>query len=287
MYMLAYNLSAKPFSLVPDPDFFFLSKGHKKVLNYLKYAIIEGEGFAVVTGEVGAGKTTLLRTLLRDIKGERYNVAFIKNTMVEPHQMLRMIADDFGVPNIEAQEKDQVLRALNNFLIEEFTKNRRPVLIIDEAQNLSTELLEEVRLLSNLETDKYKLLQIVIAGQPELRAKLAMPHLRQLRQRVFMSYHLRPLNREETEDYIKHRMQIVGGEGIFLDEVFDEIFSFTGGVPRVINTMCSFLLLCGAAEESSSIGLELVLSVKEDIAKDPLYEGELITPVDSDCVVEG
>ena len=274
MFIDFYGLKAKPFRMTPDPEFFYLSKGHKKARTYLNYSINDGEGFAVITGEIGAGKTTLVRTVLKGLKTKdstsSLTAAYIKNTLVSPEQFIRLLADDFGVETTGAGEKDQVLIALNDFLIKQFSQGKKSILIIDEAQNLSIPLLEEVRLLSNLETDKYKLLQIILVGQPELRTKLARPQLEQLRQRVFLSYHLGALNREETQEYVKHRIKVAGGDNIFADDVFDEIFEFSGGIPRLINIICTFSLLLGFSEEKKVIDLSVVKDAREEIQVDML-----------------
>ncbi len=273
MYMDYYNLSAKPFSLSPDPEYFFLSSGHKRAYTYLNYTIREGEGFVVISGEIGAGKTTLLRTVLKGLEQNDKTVAFIRNTMVSGSQLIKLIADEFGIPGIWGQEKEQILSSINDFLIDQFSKNKKCIVIIDEAQNLSPATLEEVRLLSNLETDKHKLLQIILAGQPELRDKLSIPQLEQLRQRVVLSYHLGPLSLEETGEYIKHRMKHVGGEGVFSEECFEEIYEFSKGTPRLINIICEFALLFGFVEEQKVLDLEVVRSVREDLEKDRLRQG--------------
>ncbi len=274
MFTDFYGLKTKPFRMTPDPEFFYISKGHKKAMTYLNYSISDGEGFAVVTGEIGAGKTTLVRTVLNGFKKKdptsTLTAAYIKNTLVTPKQFIRLLADDFGVDGIVGQEKDQVLIALNDFLIKQFSQGKKSILIIDEAQNLSIPLLEEVRLLSNLETDKFKLLQIILVGQPELRTKLARPQLEQLRQRIFLSYHLGALNRKETEGYVNHRIQVAGGKDIFAAEVFDEIFEFSGGVPRLINIICTFSLLLGSSEEKKVIDLSVVKSARQEIQEDML-----------------
>ncbi len=274
MFIDFYSLKSKPFRMTPDPEFFYLSKGHKKAMTYLNYSIKDGEGFAVITGEIGAGKTTLVRTVLKRLKMKdatsQITTAYIKNTLVTPDQFIRLLADDFGIERTEDREKDQIIIALNDFLIKQFSQGKKSILIIDEAQNLSIQLLEEVRLLSNLETDKYKLLQIILLGQPELRGKLEKPQLEQLRQRVFLSYHLGALNRKETEGYINHRIKVAGGRGIFAKEVFDEIFDFSGGIPRLINIICTFCLLLGACEEKKVIDLSIVKSARKEIQDDML-----------------
>jgi type II secretory pathway predicted ATPase ExeA len=260
--------------MTPDPEFFFQSKGHKKAMTYLNYSINDGEGFAVITGEIGAGKTTLVRTVLRQMKMKdstsSLTVAYIKNTLVSPDQFIRLLTDEFGVARPEDGEKDQVLIALNDFLIKQFSQGKKSILIIDEAQNLSIPLLEEVRLLSNLETDKYKLLQIILVGQPELRTKLARPQLEQLRQRIFLSYHLGALNRKETEGYVKHRIKVAGGGDIFADGAFDEIFEFSGGVPRLINIISTFALLLGFGEEKKVVDLSTVKAARKEVQEDML-----------------
>ncbi len=286
MFTKFYSLKDKPFRMTPDPDFFYLSKGHKKAMTYLNYSIRDGEGFSVITGEIGAGKTTLVRTALKRLKKKEATseimTAYIKNTLVTPDQFIRLLADDFGIERTEGREKDQIIIALNDFLIKQFSQGKKSILIIDEAQNLSIQLLEEVRLLSNLETDKYKLLQIILLGQPELRGLLSSPILEQLRQRVFLSYHLGALGRKETEGYVKHRIKVAGGDGIFADEVFDEIFEFSGGVPRLINVICTFSLLLGACDEKKVIDLSIVKSARNEIRSDMLKNNGKAQAMDAD-----
>ena len=258
MYTEFFGLNAKPFDLLPNPQFLYLSKGHRKALSYLQYGVQENAGFTLMTGEVGSGKTTLLRDIINNISSD-VTLSMVFNTRVDGHQLIAMINSDFGLQT-EGKDKVQLLKELNDFLLEECTSNRQPIIIIDEAQNLSEEGLEEIRLLSNLEADNFKMVQIILVGQPELKQIIAQPSLRQLRQRISISCHLNPLNREESEEYIYHRLATVGSRDCvaFLDGVVDEIFRFSGGVPRLINLICDFLLLSAFVEETREINMDLV-----------------------------
>ena len=258
MYTEFFGLSAKPFELLPNPKFLYLSKGHRKALSYLQYGVQEHAGFTLLTGEVGSGKTTLVRDIINKISGD-VTLSMIFNTRVDGHQLIAMINGDFGLQT-EGKDKVQLITELNDFLLEECTSNRQPIIIIDEAQNLSAEGLEEIRLLSNLEADSFKMVQIILVGQPELKQIIAKPSLLQLRQRISISCHLNPLNREESEEYIFHRLATVGSRDCvtFLDGVFDTIFRFSGGVPRLINLICDFLLLSAFVEETREIDMALV-----------------------------
>jgi putative secretion ATPase (PEP-CTERM system associated) len=270
MYESFFGLRTKPFELVPNPDFLYLSKTHNKVGVYLDYAMKENSGFVLLTGEVGAGKTTIIRNLVRNI-GQDVQIAKIFNTKLDASELLASINDDFGL-TIEGRSKVQLLKDLYQFLIEQFAQNRRSMLIIDEAQNLSIDTLEELRLLSNLETNDAKLLQIVLVGQPELKKVLSVPELRQLRQRIGIHSHLQSLGREEAKHYIFHRLEIAGNRQAvaFADGALDLIFEYTGGVPRLINILCDFLLLSAFADESREIAAELVV----EVAEDPQFEGQ-------------
>lgn len=284
MYTDFFGLSAKPFELLPNPKFLYLSKGHRKALSYLQYGVQEHAGFTLLTGEVGSGKTTLLRDIINKISSDT-TLAMVFNTRVDGHQLIAMINEDFGL-STEGKDKVQLLTDLNDFLLQENTEKRQPIIIIDEAQNLSSEALEEIRLLSNLEADNFKLVQIILVGQPELKQMIAQPSLRQLRQRISISCHLNPLNREELEEYIFHRLETVGNRDCvtFLDGVFDMIYKFSGGIPRLINLICDFLLLSAFVEESKEIDLELVkdavseLSFDEPQIQDVGYVGEQTVP---------
>ena len=265
MYEAFFNLRKKPFELLPDPEFMYLSRSHKKALTYLDYGIRERAGFILLTGDVGSGKTTLICDLLNK-RYERATLAKIFNTRVTFEQLLAMINDDFGL-SVSGKDKVALIRDLNDFLLEQYAAGNHPTLIIDEAQNLSSELLEEVRLLSNLETSQGKLLQIVLVGQPELRTTLAAPELMQLRQRISVNCHLSPLSRQEASEYILHRMQVAGNAHAleFSPEALDVIFQYSRGIPRLINIMCDFLMLSAFAEEVRCVSAEMACDVTGDL----------------------
>lgn len=265
MYESFFNLRVKPFELLPDPGFIFLSRSHKKAITYLDYGIRERAGFILLTGDVGSGKTTLIRNLLAN-HGNKIVLAMVINTSVKSDQLLAMINDDFGL-STTGKDKISLLRDLNEFLVQQFTEGQQPVLIIDEAQNLSPELLEEIRMLSNLETAHSKLLQIILAGQPELRSILALPELMQLRQRISINCNLSPLSRVETEQYIRHRLEVAGNADAvqFESEAYDQVFRYSRGIPRLINIICDFLMLSAFAEETRTITSEMALEVIGDM----------------------
>ncbi len=266
MYTKFFKLTEKPFELLPNPKFLFLSKGHKKALSYLEYGIQERAGFTLLTGEVGSGKTTLLRNTIKNL-GSKTTLSMVFNTQVESEELLALINEDFGL-DVKGKNKVTLLRDLNDFLVEENSKGHRPIVIIDEAQNLPTESLEEIRLLSNLEFDSFKLLQIILVGQPELKQLLSQPNLRQLRQRISISCHLGPLSREETEAYIYHRLEIAGNRNAlsYTVEVFDLIYEFSSGGPRLINVICDFLLLTLFVEEKNEITGDLVREAIDELS---------------------
>lgn len=265
MYESFFNLKKKPFELVPDPEFIYLSRSHKKAMTYLDYGIRERAGFILLTGDVGSGKTTLIRDLLSK-KYERMVLAKIFNTRVTSEQLLSMINEDFGL-DVAGRDKISLIRDLNDFLLEQFAEGNQPVLIIDEAQNLSAELLEEVRMLSNLESARSKLLQIVLVGQPELRDTLAVPELLQLRQRISINCHLKALSREEVSEYILHRMEVAGNPSAleFTSRTLDIIYQYSRGIPRLMNIICDFLMLSAFAEEVRVVTDEMVLEVVGDL----------------------
>lgn len=278
MYESFFNLKTKPFELLPNFDFLFLSKSHKRVLSYLDYGIQEGLGFILLTGEVGSGKTTIIRSLVKKCDNNVI-LARIFNTYVDSVQLLAMINEEFGL-STSGKGKVELLRELNDFLIDQHGKNKRAALIIDEAQNLSANLLEEVRMLSNLETERAKLLQIILVGQPELRSTLEGPEMLQLRQRISISCHLSPMTRTETEQYILHRLDVAGGrESVnFCPEAFDLIHNFSRGIPRLINIMCDFLMLSAFAEETRNIDGVMVKDIAGDLDFEKNYWGSEPVP---------
>jgi len=268
MYISFFGFRCKPFQLTPDPEFLFMSKVHKRALTYLNYGIRENFGFILVTGEIGTGKTTIIRTLLKQIPQE-IKVARINNTRVTSDQLLSMINEDFGLET-RGKDKSRMLGELADFLISHYAEGGRAMIIIDEAQNLSPEILEEVRLLSNLETDKSKLLQIILIGQPGLSSRLSRDDLEQLRQRITISTHISPLGREETEDYIKHRLKVAGNiENVRFEKgVMDVLFEFSKGIPRLINIICEFSLLAAFTDRTNIISLEIIRDVAQDLANE-------------------
>src|SRR6476646_586706 len=249
MYERFYQLRERPFALSPDPEYLYPSRVHQEALDYLRYGIESQAGFIVITGEIGSGKTTLLQTLLRDLDTQT-TVGRIVNTMLEPRELLESIMIDFGL-DPAGRSKPLMLRDLSQYLVDQRLAGRLVLLVIDEAQNLGLGSLEELRMLSNLETEKSKLLQIVLVGQPNLRDKLAAPELEQLRQRITVSNHLPPLDDDETQNYINHRLRhaVLGPALVFPREATDLIHARSGGVPRIINVICDATLVFGYAEE--------------------------------------
>lgn len=257
-YLQYYNLKEAPFSITPNPRFLYLSAKHRDALNHLLFGIRERKGFVQLTGEVGAGKTTLCRALLEQLPPERYSTALILNPMLQPDQLLAAIATEFGL-DVRNKDRFQILQILNFFLLDEMAKGRDVVLIIDEAQNLTNDLLEQVRLISNLETDDRKLLQIVLMGQPELRDRLNDHSLRQIRQRITVRYHLTPLQLDEVKEYIRHRLHVSGANGTpyFSAAAVWRVFKYTKGIPRLVNAVCDKCLLAGFVHQQNSIGFTL------------------------------
>ena len=253
MYLDFYKFSERPFNLTPDPRFLFYSERHREALNHMLYGVQERKGFIQITGEVGAGKTTLCRAFLERLDGD-YTTALVLNPVLTANQLLRAILVEYGVP-VPYNNRAQALERLNRFLLDELSAGRDVVLIIDEAQDLTPELLEQVRLLSNLETDQVKLLQILLIGQPELRERLDGRELRQLRQRITVRYHLSPLERAEADRYIAHRLQVAGAGDppTFTPAALRRIYRYSAGVPRLINAACDKSLLAGYADGEREI----------------------------------
>jgi general secretion pathway protein A len=254
MYCPFFGLQEKPFSITPDPRFLFLSSSHQEALGHLLYGIEERKGFITVTGEVGTGKTLLCRALL-DRLGDHVQTALIFNSFLLEIELLRSINEDFGIVRGGTTRKE-LLDYLNQYLLAEFSAGRNAVLIIDEAQNLAAPLLEQIRMLSNLETERGKLLQIVLVGQPELRQQLARPELRQLNQRIALRYHLQPFTQQETADYINHRLVVAGSHGNvkFSRRALSRIYRLADGIPRQINLLCDRAMLAAYVHGSHLIG---------------------------------
>ena len=265
MYERFYQLRERPFALSPDPEYLYPSRVHREALDYLRYGLESHAGFVVITGEIGSGKTTLLQTLLRGLDSQT-TVGRIVNTMLEPRELIETIMIDFGL-EAENRSKPQMLRDLAQYLVDQRLAGRLVLLVIDEAQNLSLGALEELRMLSNLETEKSKLMQIVMVGQPNLRDKLAAPELEQLRQRITVSYHLQPLDAGETANYINHRLRraALGAALEFPREVTDVIHERSRGVPRIINVICDAALVFGYAEERRQIDQALITDVLAEL----------------------
>jgi general secretion pathway protein A len=245
VYLEYYGLTEPPFDITPNPRFIFFSPKHREAFNHLLYGIRERKGFVQLTGEVGAGKTTVCRAMM-DQLGDRYATALILNPVLDADQLVKAIAMEFGL-DVRSLDRLETVAALNEFLLKQVEQHKEAVLIIDEAQDLTNELLEQVRLLSNLETDDRKLLQIVLMGQPELRDRLNDFGLRQLRQRITVRYHLRPLTRTEVGQYVHHRLQVSGAKGspYFTAPALWRIYMYSGGVPRLVNAVCDKCLLAG------------------------------------------
>jgi general secretion pathway protein A len=253
-----FGLQQKPFNPTPDPSFLYPSPGHREGLAQLLYGVQEHKGFILLTGEVGTGKTTLLRTLLSRLDGNTAS-AFVFDTTLPFEGLLEYILEDFGVAK-PGESHAQRLIALNNFLIERRRAGQNTVLILDEAQNLDVRALEQIRLLSNFETQTEKLLQILLVGQPELLDKLDRPELRQLKQRISLRCRLLPLTRAQTRDYIRTRLRIAGASnlGLFSDAAITRIVEYSGGIPRLINTLCDHCLLIGYADQIRRIDRKIV-----------------------------
>lgn len=266
MYTQFYGFKEKPFNIVSDPSFLYMSPKHRMALTYLEYGLTDGIGFILLTGEIGTGKTTLIKKLLNKIRA-KMEVAVVFNTNVSADALLELIIEEFelNLPS-PGRGKGGTLDVLNQFLIDKHGLGQRVLLIVDEAQNLSQDALEEIRMLSNLQTDKASLLQILLVGQPGLRSRLQHPSLAQLSQRIAVSYHLRALDAEETNGYIRHRLKTAGRKNaeLFSSEAVEMVFQHSGGVPRMINIICDAALVYGFADELTLIEKPVVESVIRD-----------------------
>jgi putative secretion ATPase (PEP-CTERM system associated) len=262
MYERFYGLRERPFSLTPDPSYLYPSRVHKEALSHLRYGIEGHAGFIVVTGEIGCGKTTMLQTVLRSLD-KKTSIARLMNTMLDPRELLQAIMLDFGLEPRPDATKPYLVRELAQFLVDQRNNGRLSLLVIDEAQNLSVSALEEVRMLSNLETEKSKLIHIILVGQPNLREMLASPELEQLRQRVTVSYHLNPLSADDTHAYVNHRLKhaSIGAPLTFPRAVTDVVHEYSRGVARMINVIADAVLLYGYGADKRAIDVMLTREV--------------------------
>ncbi|WP_168205952.1 ExeA family protein [Geobacter sp. FeAm09] len=270
MYTKYFGFKEKPFTLTPNPRFIFLSKHHKEAFAHLLYGINSHYGFIELIGEVGTGKTTVLRTLLGQLQDKNYRTALIFNPSLTGVELLRSINNEFGI-DASSQYANELLAVLNRFLLEENSNGRTVVLVIDEAQNLDPATLEQIRLISNLETEDDKLIQIILAGQPELEHLLSKPELRQINQRIAVRYRLRPISMDETRAYIRHRMEVAGESGgvSFNRYAIKYIYLYTRGVPRMINILCDRALLIAYGDERRDIGASIVSRAIREILNLP------------------
>ena len=274
MYEAFFGLSGKPFQLNPDPDFYFASKGHKRARAYLEYGLHQGEGFIVITGEVGAGKTTLLRGLLQRLPGDSIVATQIVSTQVDAEDLLRLVAQGFGL-QAEGVDKSTLLTELRRHCLQEHERGKRMLLIVDEAQNLPPRAVEELRMLSNFQVGNRSLVQSFLVGQPELRDMMQQPEMRQLKQRVIASYHLGPLDAEDTKSYVEHRLRHVGwsGDPSFTDTAFERIHALSGGIPRRINGLCDRLLLACYLSAQHDVSAALVQQVADEASGEVEFAG--------------
>jgi len=266
MYKRFYSLQKNPFEITPDPAFLFSTKRHNEALATLYYGVRRHKGFVVLTGEVGTGKTLLIRSLLQMLKLSNVHYAYIFNSKLLPMEFLQYVAGDFRLP-VSGKNKSELLLELSSFVISRFKQGLTTVLVVDEAHHLSEEVLEEIRLLTNLETTEEKLLQILLVGHPELDEKLDSVDLRQLKQRIALRSQLAPLDLEETEGYIRRRMQVAGHaapDTLFPFETVLEIHRHSRGIPRLINTLCENALICGYARQARELTPQMI----EEIAVD-------------------
>jgi len=275
MYASHFKLRENPFSLTPDPKYLFLSRQHREALNHLIYGIKEKKGFIVVTGGIGTGKTTLSRALLSGMDPS-VETALIFNSYLSDMELLEVINQEFGIPLVGVDRtKRRYIDTLNAFLLANHRAGKNSVVLIDEAQNLSRNVLEQIRMLSNLETETEKLLQIVLVGQPELRELLVQPSLRQLNERIAVRYHLDALLEDDVPDYIVHRLTVAGNTGhlSFADDAFGSIYDFSRGNPRRINILCDRALLIAYAGNGLEIDRKIIKLAIKDLKSSDVKKG--------------
>ena len=264
-YLDHFKLREQPFQLTPDPEFLYWSKQHARAKAYMESTIWLADGFVVITGEIGSGKTTLLRSFLAEL-GDDIVSAVVSQTQLTPTQFLQAVLTEFGFKPFN-KPKVELLDMLNMFLIEQYSNGKKVVLIVDEAQNLMHKVLEEIRLMSGIETHKEKVLRIILAGQPELRETLDSPNMKQLVQRVRLRFHIGPLDSRDTRAYINHRLTVAGRDAgeVFADDSFDTIYRYSGGVPRLVNTLCDSALLCAFADNKPIVGKDDVMNAVAEL----------------------
>jgi putative secretion ATPase (PEP-CTERM system associated) len=269
MYEAYFGLRGKPFQLNPDPSFFYGSRGHRRAMAYLEYGLHQNEGFIVITGEVGAGKTLLVRSLLEKLDSKKIVAANLVSTQIDADDILRLVAASFGIPSKHLSKSDLLL-AIEAFLVSTTAAGKRALLIVDEAQNLTQKAVEELRMLSNFQLEVHALLQSFLVGQPEFRAIMQSPEMVQLRQRVIASYHLGPLDLQETQAYIEHRLACVGWKGnpSFDAEAMREIYNVSQGIPRRINALCDRIMLAAFLGEQRRVGVELVNQIVSEMREE-------------------
>ena len=279
MYESFYKLTTRPFQLSPDPKFFYGSPSHKRAMSYLRYGLTQGEGFIVITGDIGTGKTMLVNTLFNDLSKENVVAAQLVTTQLEADDTLRMVAASFGLAH-EGLDKATILKNLETFMTSRMRQGKRVLLLVDEAQNLPPRSLEELRMLSNFQLGGRVLFQSFLLGQVEFRNTIQAKGLEQLRQRVIAAYHLEALDEEQTRGYIEHRLRTAGwaGDPKFTDAAYADIYKYSGGIPRRINTLCDRLLLFGVLEEIHEFDADKVNTVVEELKKETSSDDFIATP---------
>jgi general secretion pathway protein A len=273
MYEAFYGLKEKAFNLNPDPEYFYMSREHENAYVHLEYAIRESKGFAVITGEVGSGKTTLINYLLYKLNLD-INIGLITNTHIPASQFLKAICREFEI-DVDVSEKVDVMEIFQDFLLERYAQNERVLLIIDEAQNISPEAMEEIRMLSNLEAEKSHLIQIILIGQPELKNKLQRNDLKQFAQRVSSHYHINGLNKDEVNNYIRYRLNVGEAKNldIFKEDAIELIYQHSLGIPRVINVICDTALVYGYADGHKTIDKNIIDNVIKERDESGIFSG--------------
>lgn len=273
MYEAFYGFREKPFSIIPDPSFLYFSPKHQMAFDLLEYGLMNQAGFNVITGEIGTGKTTLIRHLLRRL-GPDTSVGLISNTHRSFGELLQWILFAYGL-EYKGKEKVEMFHTFLDFMLQQYAQNKRTVLIVDEAQNMAPETLEELRMLSNVNADKDQVLQVILVGQAQLRDLLRRPDLEQFAQRIAVDYHLEPLDQEETRTYIRHRVNVAGrSTDLFDDASCDAVYLHSQGVPRLINLLCDTALVYGFAEQQQSIDASLVHDVARDKVKGGIFPSQ-------------